>query len=454
LGAEIRDRREAARLQQRDLADLIGYDRSYLSHVERGRQIPAEPLVADCDRVLRAGGALLRLFGELQAERQARHRAAAMRDWQDRAKRRARADPGGPVPLAAGGELAGEVHAPSDTDMERRPFMRMLGTFTGAAAVDALGLELWDLASAMQGSKVSSPTLDHMEASVLRLHQVYAKLPPAALLPHVQQQLHAVTQLLNASQPIHYRRRLCVLAGHLAGLRAWLTFDLRDPSGSRVWYQAALEPALEAEDDALTGWLLGAASLIPSYDGNHRGALKLIERGRAHAERTSNVAVSAWLASLEARAHAGMADLRAFRKAQDRSNHALGRTSPEERRHGMDYVRGHLDVTYYQGTSLVTLRQPEAARPALEDALAAQGAGHVKAQSIVRLAIAGTHVQEREIEQACAVALQALDLPDEQRIGPINQRARDLVAELEPWRGTPAVRELRERLATASATGD
>jgi hypothetical protein len=47
--------------------------------------------------------------------------------------------------------------------------------------------------------------------------------------------------------------------------------------------------------------------------------------------------------------------------------------------------------------------------------------------------------------QACAVAGQALDLPADQRIGPITQRAQDLLGELEPWRGRPAVEELRER---------
>jgi hypothetical protein len=57
-------------------------------------------------------------------------------------------------------------------------------------------------------------------------------------------------------------------------------------------------------------------------------------------------------------------------------------------------------------------------------------------------------VQQREIERACEVAVQALDLPSDQRIGPIDQRARDLLRELEPWRAIPAVTSLADRLAT------
>ena len=88
----------------------------------------------------------------------------------------------------------------------------------------------------------------------------------------------------------------------------------------------------------------------------------------------------------------------------------------------------------------------DAAQPVLDAALAAQDPEHLKARSIVQLAVATTYTQQREIDQACAIASQALDLPADQRIGPITQRAHDLLRELEPWRGRPAVEDLRERV--------
>jgi hypothetical protein len=105
-------------------------------------------------------------------------------------------------------------------------------------------------------------------------------------------------------------------------------------------------------------------------------------------------------------------------------------------------------VTYYEGTSLVTLRQPEAAQPILEHSLEVQGQGHIKAHSILRLALATTYAHQREIERACEIGVEALDLPSDQRIGPLDQRARDLLRELEPWRNTQPVRTFAERLAT------
>jgi hypothetical protein len=96
--------------------------------------------------------------------------------------------------------------------------------------------------------------------------------------------------------------------------------------------------------------------------------------------------------------------------------------------------------------ALSPFASPTLPRPVLDAALAAQDPGHLKARSIVQLATATTYVQQREIDQACAVASQALDLPADQRIGPITQRAQDLLGELEPWRGRPTVEELRERV--------
>jgi transcriptional regulator with XRE-family HTH domain len=62
LGAELRRRRREAGLEQRELADRIGYHRTSLSHVERGREVPAEAFIASCDRQLGAEGALLGIF--------------------------------------------------------------------------------------------------------------------------------------------------------------------------------------------------------------------------------------------------------------------------------------------------------------------------------------------------------------------------------------------------------
>jgi len=346
------------------------------------------------------------------------------------------------------------------TPVKRRRFLKVtVAAGTGAVLESAAILELfgdqdlWQLARAMRASNVDAQMLDRMEVSVLRVHQVYASLAPIELFPRVQGRLLTVAELLQQPQPLTVRRRLCVIAGHLAGLRAWLTFDLGDHQAALAAYDQALEPAEEAGDDALCGWILGGKSLIPSYAGDPRAALEMVERGQSYTARSSNVTCQAWLAALEARAHAGMDSARDYRTAQDRANAVASETRLAERRHGMDFDGKELSLSYYEGTSLATLCESRAAQPVLQEALRVQGSGHLKARSIVRIALATTYVQQSEIEEACRLAGTALEIPAEQRIGPIAQRVSDLRAQLAPWRTTAAVKDLDEQLAELRLTG-
>ena len=345
---------------------------------------------------------------------------------------------------------------------EERPALRQGDGLDGdvalrrpKAAVEAFGDDdLWQLARAMRASSIDAAMLDQMEMSILRTHQVYASLAPGVLFPAVQARLRTVAELLAQPQPIAVRGRLCVLAGHLAGLRAWLMFDLGDHQGALAVYDRALEPATEAGEDALCGWLLGGKSLIPSYAGDPKAALEMIQYGQRHAARTGDRTCQAWLAALEARAHAGLRNAAGYRAAQDGANQAASESRLEERRHGMDFNGDKLSLSYYEGTSLVALGEAEAAQPVLEQALEVQGPGHLKAQSIVLIALASTHIQEKQIEEACRLAGKALATPPpQQRIGPIAQRAADLRRQLAPWRRTPAVKAFDEQLAALQPVG-
>jgi transcriptional regulator with XRE-family HTH domain len=184
FGEELRRRRREVGLHQQELADRIAYHRSYLSQVERGRQVPAEQFAMLCDRALKAGGALTGMFRELAAEREARRREVAVERWREQVRggSEARAEAVA-VPESALLEVAGAALASSDRSMERRPFVRMVGAFAGGAMLEALGVDLLNLLRAMQGSRVSRSMLEETELAVLRFHQLYKELPPTELFP-------------------------------------------------------------------------------------------------------------------------------------------------------------------------------------------------------------------------------------------------------------------------------
>ena len=72
---------DSAGLTQQALAARIGYDRSYLSQVETGAQVPAEQFILLSEQELAAGGELLGMFRELLVEREARRQEAHAERW-------------------------------------------------------------------------------------------------------------------------------------------------------------------------------------------------------------------------------------------------------------------------------------------------------------------------------------------------------------------------------------
>jgi hypothetical protein len=74
---------------------------------------------------------------------------------------------------------------------------------------------------------------------------------------------------------------------------------------------------------------------------------------------------------LAARGRASLGDHHGFEIAYARAQDAADYSSERDRRHGMDFHHGVLDVRYYAGTSRLLLRQPEAAAPPLRGSLGA-----------------------------------------------------------------------------------
>jgi len=63
--------------------------------------------------------------------------------------------------------------------------------------------------------------------------------------------------------------------------------------------------------------------------------------------------------------------------------------------------------------------------------------------------LATAHVRQGNIDQACRLGSEALDLAARQQVAPNLQDVRRLRLDMEPWRKTRAVKELDEQLALA-----
>lgn len=320
------------------------------------------------------------------------------------------------------------------------------GLFEDAAPVAELaaGAEPWLLARALDASAVGARSLDLLEAAVADFARRYPSAAPADLLGPVRQHYQDAVRLLAGPLRVAHRRRLSAVAGVLAGLAGSLSFDLKDQARAGAYFEVARQAAEEAEDRDLAAWALATWSLMPTYNGDPAEALRLIEAAQATGGRTLSPTRGAWLAALEARAHAGLEDARRSAIALGRAERALSRSAVAGSRLGTDFFDPPR-LLGFQGTSLLLLRQPKAAHRALADVLALRSPSDVKGRSLARLDLAAADLQEREVDQACATVAEALRIPATHRVDPIRRRAREVLADLTPWDDHPAVRDLREQ---------
>lgn len=87
LGDLLAGHRGSAGLTQRELARAVGYARASVAGAETGARVPAQAFWHRCDRILGAGGDLIRAYGQLAAARGARRKEAAAQDQAERAAR-------------------------------------------------------------------------------------------------------------------------------------------------------------------------------------------------------------------------------------------------------------------------------------------------------------------------------------------------------------------------------
>ena len=128
------------------------------------------------------------------------------------------------------------------------------------------------------------------------------------LLAQALEHFRDVTHLLDGPLPVARRGRLAVVAGHLAGLAGSLAFDLRDEGKALAYFKVAVQAADDAGSPDLAAWALATRSLIPTYTGDPGAALRLLQESQDRARGHVSPSRLAWLAALEARAHAGLGD--------------------------------------------------------------------------------------------------------------------------------------------------
>jgi hypothetical protein len=303
----------------------------------------------------------------------------------------------------------------------------------------------WRLARALEAASIGQTGVAALEQTVGEFARSYPSRPPTVLAAPVLEHFRDVVRLLEGPLPVARRRRLAVVAGHLAGLAGNLSFDLREQTRALAYFEVAVQAADDADAPDLAAWALATRSIVPAYTGDPAAALRLLREAQDRAAGHVSPSRRAWLAAMEARAHAGLGDARSSLAALGRAEAAIERAEPDGGPFGTDFF-DLPRLAGFRGTCHLLLAQPHAARAALADVLALRSPADVKGRSLAQLDLAQAHTQADDLDAACAVVVDALAIRDEYRVDPIQRRAREVREALDPWRDERPVKELDEQV--------
>ncbi|WP_084692325.1 helix-turn-helix domain-containing protein [Parafrankia elaeagni] len=402
FGRELRRRREAAGLNQRQLAEAlsalawdelrvrVGADGNLVSRWERGTAAPRPPYP----------DLLARLFRATPEELGLR--------------------PG--LPPGADSRAAGEpIFEPTMKILDR---MRRAGS-----------------------TNVSDSVLDQLERMTKDAVGEYERLGPLVLVPRLVKKREWVDGLCDGRQTLRQRARLYGVAARLSGLLGSLAVDRGDMAAARAYCDEAFQLADLVEDDNLRAWVRGTQALAEYYAGEYRTCLDLavdgLEYGRGGPQEAR------LLVQGQARAAGRLGDTRTVLAAVDRArelaaDYPPGAVSPCLALDG--YCSARIDGN--AATALLSAGDVEGSRRFAFSALARfDAAGMAGPRSLTRIDIAMTFLSAGEPDRAAELVGQALTISAARPIATVAVRTGQFLEEGRRYLPAASMRGLVELAA-------
>lgn len=304
------------------------------------------------------------------------------------------------------------------------------------------GLDAIELARRVAASDVGDETMERLEAHVDVLAMAYATIPPAELLPRVAKNLRYVSRLVEARKTLRQHRRLLVVGGWLALLRATLHVDLAQPAAASAHLATATSLAEHAENSEIAAWCLETQAWTALTAGENRSAVDLSRQAQQVAPRGGSAIIQA--TAQEGRAWARLGDGPQTRDALTRvSRLVAGMAKPDHPEHHYHY--DPTKAMTYAATTLAWVGDPAAEEFARHVVAELDGNGDGVARprraASARLDLGLALVSTGKADEAAAVTAAAIESG---RVVPSNWwRATEIVEAVERC-GPSEARDLRD----------
>ncbi|WP_424889629.1 transcriptional regulator [Streptomyces sp. XH2] len=307
------------------------------------------------------------------------------------------------------------------------------------------------------GARVGASDVDAVRATTEALVELDHRYGSGHVRPVVVHYLNSVVSgLLAGSYRESVGRELFAAVARLTELAGYMAVDTGQPGLAQRYYIQALRLAQAAGDRGYGGYVLAASmSHLAASLGNPREIAQLAKAAQEGARGHVTPRAEAMFYAAEARGHALLGDSRACQSVAAKAVTKLEQAGDAPAETGDDpaWIR-HFDHAYLADELAHCHRdlgQAEQARRHAEDAIAGHAEGKVRRRAIGMLLLATAQVQQRDVDEACATGVRALDLLGTLRSNRGAEYLEDFQQRLAPYREEPVVREFGARLEVQAA---
>jgi DNA-binding XRE family transcriptional regulator/tetratricopeptide (TPR) repeat protein len=342
--------------------------------------------------------------------------------------------------------------------LRRRLLQLLLGITEEAIVVSSPLVNLDDLAYVLQALKQSSRFDKEAAVSQIEaLTEQYWLLLPATsnvvshdLFMVVDGYLRTLQTLLSGPSHTSAERHISCAISAVAQVAGTMLYVLKSYAQAENRFALAIEFAQRAENEPLEAVALGRIGNFYVDTGKAQKALDPLETANRLAARSATPTIRSWLAASEADAYAHLgrdADCsKALSRAEDHAEQIWTGQDPYHT------LFDHPKLEAFKGACYVRLNRPHDASKALaclNTALRQVHSARLIERSTLLRDIAIAHSLDKNIEQACQIASQALAIAEQTHSPNYAQRLQDFSERyLRDWKSTSAVKNFDQHLQT------
>ncbi|MGH3343604.1 MAG: hypothetical protein ACRDPK_12155 [Carbonactinosporaceae bacterium] len=255
-----------------------------------------------------------------------------------------------------------------------------------------------------------------------------------------------VAPLLRGSYSDEVGRGLFAAVSELTRLAGWMAYDTGLHGLAQRYFVQALRLSQSAGDRAFGGYVLATMSRQATYLGHGQEAVQLARAAQQGAYGWATPRAKAVFCAVEARGHGILGDVPACEAALRRAEGHLGAARPDD---DPSWVAFFDDAQLADefGHCYRDLHLPRQSQRYAEQSLALRSNSYARSRAFCSTVLATAHLEQGDLEQACAVGGDALALAGQLRSLRSAEYIRDFSHRLGRYQQEPLVREFSEKAA-------